>query len=37
LEGASEFGRIALGHRVLPTLLLAVSEFFSIDQNEFAI
>jgi len=28
--------RIAIGERALPTLLLAVSEFFGIDQNAFA-
>jgi hypothetical protein len=28
--------RIAIGDRALPTLLLAVSEFFGIDQNAFA-
>ena len=28
--------RIAIGERALPTLLLAVSDFFGIDQNAFA-
>ena len=28
--------RIAIGERALPTLLLAVSEFFGIDKNAFA-
>ena len=31
-----EEDRIAIGDRALPTLLLAVAEFFGIDRKEFA-
>ena len=33
---AHNCARIAIGDRALPTLLLAVSEFFGIDRNAFA-
>jgi hypothetical protein len=36
LKGASDFARIAISDRALPTLFRAVAEFFGIDQNEFA-